>query len=89
MHEKMVPKHELHKNIPLHVQKLNYAKGVYELKDHVSKEAMNLNLLAKLGHVKIIFLVSFLNCLLENALIGFTFPYALMLNHKGAKQKHH
>jgi hypothetical protein len=85
----MVPKCELHDNILLHVQKLNYVEGVYEMKDHVGKEAMNLNLLPKLGHVKIIPLVGFLNCLLENASIGFVFPYASMLNHKGAKQKHH
>jgi hypothetical protein len=64
VHKKMVPKCELHENILLHVQKLNYGKCVYELKDHVGKEVMNLNLLPKLGHVKIILLVSFLNCLL-------------------------
>ncbi len=62
-----MPKCELHENILLHVQKLNYGKDVYELKEHVGKEAMNLNLLPKLGHVKIILLVSFLNCLLKNA----------------------
>jgi len=48
----MVPKCELHDNILVHVQKLNYEKDVYELKDHVGKEVMNLNLLPKLGHVK-------------------------------------
>jgi hypothetical protein len=52
VHEKIVRKCELHENTLLHVQKLNYAKGVYELKNHVGKEAMNLNLLPKLGHVK-------------------------------------
>ncbi len=52
VHEKMVPKCELHDNILVHVQKLNYEKDVYELKDHVGKEVMNLNLLPKLGHVK-------------------------------------
>ncbi len=52
MHEKMVPKCELHDNILLHIQKLNYGEDVYELKDHVGKEAMNLNLLPKLGHAK-------------------------------------
>jgi hypothetical protein len=89
VHEKMVPKCEVHENILLHVQKLTYGKNVYELKDHVDKEVMNLNLLPKLGQVKIIFLVSFPNCFLKNALVEFGFPCASMLNHKGAKQKHH
>jgi len=36
--KKMVPECELLKDIPLHVQKLNYKKGVYELKDRVGEE---------------------------------------------------
>jgi hypothetical protein len=51
VHEKMVPKCELHDNILLHVQKLNYGEDVDKLKDHVGK-VMNLNLLPKLVHVK-------------------------------------
>jgi hypothetical protein len=33
--EKMVPKPILFKSIFLHIQGLNYGKGVYELEDHV------------------------------------------------------
>jgi hypothetical protein len=40
----MVPKCELFKNIPLHVQGPNYWEGVYELKDYVGEETLNSNL---------------------------------------------
>ncbi len=48
----MVPKHELLKSIPLHVQKLNYREGVYELEDHVGEETLSLDLLIKLEPTK-------------------------------------
>ncbi len=35
MQKKMVPKHILFKSIILHVQGLNYEKGIDELEDHV------------------------------------------------------
>ncbi len=57
---KMVPKHELLENIPLHIQKLNYEKSVYELEDHVGEMALSLNLLLKLGPAKRTILASFL-----------------------------
>jgi hypothetical protein len=44
---KMVPKCELFENIPLHFQKLNYKKDIYELNDHVGEKALSLNLLLK------------------------------------------
>jgi hypothetical protein len=62
----MVPKHELFKNIPLHIQKLNYGKNIYELKEHVKEEALSLNFLPKFGPAKRTPIVSFLNRLLEN-----------------------
>jgi hypothetical protein len=45
-------KHELFENIPLHVQKLNYKYNVYELGDHIKEEALNSNLIPKLGEGK-------------------------------------
>ncbi len=36
----------------LHIQGLNYGKGVYELEDHVGQEALSLNLLPKFGLIK-------------------------------------
>ncbi len=51
MQKKMALKDELFKR-PLHIQKLNYAKGVYELKDHVEEEALNSNLPPKLEPLK-------------------------------------
>jgi len=48
------------KNIPLHIQKLNYEKSVYELEDHVGEMALSLNLLLKLGPAKRTILASFL-----------------------------
>jgi len=55
----MVPKHELLKNIPVHIQKLNYGKNIYELKEHVREEALSLNLSPKLGFQKKILLQVF------------------------------
>jgi len=62
----MVPRHEFLKNIPLHVQELNYEKNVYELGDCVGEEALNLNLPPKLGFKKKTHLSCFPNHLLEN-----------------------
>jgi hypothetical protein len=62
----MVPKCMLLKKILLHVQGLNCEKNVYELKDHVRQEALNSNLLLKLGPIKKIPLVGFPNHLLKN-----------------------
>jgi len=36
--EKMMPKHELPKNIHLHAQRLNCKVNVCELKDHVGEK---------------------------------------------------
>jgi hypothetical protein len=57
---------ELFENIPLHVQKLNYKKNVYELKDQFGEKAQNLNLLPKLGTVRRIIPIGFLDYLLES-----------------------
>jgi hypothetical protein len=67
-------------------KKLNCEKGVYELGDHVGEEALNLNLLPKLGFTKKNPHVSFPNCLLENTSIESGFPYAPLPHHEGAKQ---
>jgi hypothetical protein len=64
--QKMVPKHDLFRNISLHIQKLNYEKNIYELEKHVRKEALNLNLLPKLRPVKITPLASFFNDLIKS-----------------------
>jgi hypothetical protein len=48
----MLPKYMLLKSIFLHIQGLNYGKGIYELEDHVGQKALNSNLLLKLGLVK-------------------------------------
>jgi hypothetical protein len=63
----MVPNRKLLENIPLHVQKLNYRKDIYELKCHVGEKVLHSSLPPKLGPIKKINLVSFLNCLLKNA----------------------
>jgi len=36
--EKMVPKQELPKSIPLHAQRLNYGTNVYELEEDVGEK---------------------------------------------------
>jgi hypothetical protein len=41
--EKMVPKHELPKSIPLHSQRLNYRARVCELEDHVGEKGLSSN----------------------------------------------
>jgi hypothetical protein len=64
---KMVPKHKLFINIPLHIQKLNYEKNIYELEKHVGEEALSLNLSPKLGPAKRTPLASFFNRLLRSA----------------------
>jgi len=62
----MVPKHELFKSIPLHIQELNYEKNAYELKDHVGEETLSSILLPKVGLTKRTFLASFPSRLLKN-----------------------
>jgi hypothetical protein len=56
----MVTKHLLFKSIILHIQGLNYGENVYELEDHVGHEALNSNLLPKLGLIKKFLLQVFL-----------------------------
>ncbi len=43
MWEKMVPKCELPKNIPLHTQRLKYGIGVCEFENHVGENGLNSN----------------------------------------------
>jgi hypothetical protein len=38
-------KMRLLESIFIHIQRLNFGKGVYELEDHVGQEALSLNLL--------------------------------------------
>ncbi len=57
-----MPKCELLKNIPLHVQE----GGVYEPKDRVGENAFNLDLPLKFGLTKKTFFIGFPNRLLEN-----------------------
>jgi hypothetical protein len=52
MQKIMVPKCELFKSIPLHVQGLNYGEGVYELEDYVEEETLNSNLPKAWTHKK-------------------------------------
>jgi hypothetical protein len=49
---KMVLGHKLFKSIPLHIQKLNCEKGIYELEDHIGETTLNSYLLPKLKLVK-------------------------------------
>jgi len=56
----MMPKCELFKITPLHVQKLNYREGVYELDDHVGDEALSLSLILKFRLAKKLLLQVFL-----------------------------
>jgi len=81
----MVPKCKLFVNVPLRIWELNYEKKVYELKDHVREEALNLNLPPKLSLAKKTFFTSFPIRLLENIWIEYVFPYGLLPHHKGAK----
>jgi hypothetical protein len=67
MEEIMVLEHKLLKILPLHIQGLNYAKGIYELEDHVEEEALSSNLLSKFRPIKKIPFVGFPNRMLENA----------------------
>jgi hypothetical protein len=61
----MVPKHELLKSIPLHIQEQNYGKDVYELEDHVGEKTFSSNLSPKFGPTTPF--ANFLNYPLENA----------------------
>jgi hypothetical protein len=63
---KMGPKHELFKDIPLHVQELNSKKNIYELKNHAREKALNSNLPPKLGLAKRTPFTSFFSHLLES-----------------------
>jgi hypothetical protein len=88
--KKMMPKCELFKITPLHVQKLDYRKSVYELDDHVGDEALSLSLILKFRLAKKTPPTSFPNCLLESHVqIKCMFLYALLPHHERAKQKHH
>jgi len=64
--DKMMPKCELLNNTSLHVQKLNYRKGIYELDDHVGEKTLSLDLLLKFRLAKKPHPTSFSNCLLES-----------------------
>jgi hypothetical protein len=55
----MVLKLEMHENNPLHIQKLNCGKNVYELEDLVGEELLSLNLSPKLGIIGKILLQGF------------------------------
>jgi hypothetical protein len=50
----------------MHVQKLDYEKRVYELKDHVKQKALNSNLSVKLRLAKKTLPASLSNILLKN-----------------------
>jgi hypothetical protein len=51
----------------LHIEKLNYEKGIYEMGDHVGEKALNLNLPPKLRLAKKNPPTIFPNRLLKNA----------------------
>jgi hypothetical protein len=57
--EKMVPKHELPGNIPLHGQRLNWEVNICELEDHVGEKGWSLNWSTKLVLAKKLFLQVF------------------------------
>jgi hypothetical protein len=50
--EKILPKYELPKSIPLHVQELNYGINICELEDHVEEEGLSLSWPSKLQLIK-------------------------------------
>jgi hypothetical protein len=50
--EKMVPKHELFKNIPLNAQGLNCETNICELEDHVGEKELSSNWPTKLKPIK-------------------------------------
>ncbi len=68
-----MPKHLLFENILLHIQGLKCGENVYELEDHVGHEALNSNLLAKLGLIKIIPLACFSNRILKTCKLNLHF----------------
>jgi hypothetical protein len=80
VHEKMVLKCKLLENIPLHVQKLYYRKGVYEL------DTLSSNLLLKLGFVRRILLIGFPKRMIESIRIISMFFYAHLPHFEKAKQ---
>jgi len=49
--EKMVLQRKLLESIPLHVLRLNYGEGIYELNNCVGEEALSSNLPPKLGPI--------------------------------------
>jgi hypothetical protein len=60
----MVQEHKLFQSIPLHVQRLNYGEGIYELEDHVNEEALSSKLPLELGFIIFFPHASFLNHML-------------------------
>jgi hypothetical protein len=64
--EKVVPNHELPKNISLQAQGLNSETCAYELEDHVGEKKLNSNSPTKFKLAKKTFLASFPSCLLKN-----------------------
>jgi hypothetical protein len=82
----MVLECEFLKTIPLHVQKLNYKKNVYELEAHVGEKELRSNLSSKLKPIRRNYYVSFPIFILENIQIKFAFPHAQLPLPKGPKQ---
>ncbi len=82
----MVLKGKLLESIPLHIQKLNYGKGVCELEAHVGEKALSLNLLPKFGPSKKTIPANFPSSLLQSARVKLTFRYALFPYHERVKR---
>jgi hypothetical protein len=83
----MMPKCELFKSTPLHVQKLNYKKGIYELDDHVGEKALRSCLRLKFRPTKKTPPTSFPNCLLESHVwVKSMFLYAMLPHHEKANR---
>ncbi len=59
--EKIVPKKELPKSIPLQAQGLNCETCIYEFKYHVGEKGLNSNLSTKFGLAKKLLLQAFLS----------------------------
>jgi hypothetical protein len=62
-----MPKCKLFKNIPLHVQELNYERSIYELEDHVGENALSSDWPPKHGPTTKKIPTSFYSCLLKSA----------------------
>ncbi len=85
--KKMVPKHKLPKNIPLHPRKLNCGTYICELEDHVGEKGLNLKWPSNFGPTKKTLLASFPCRLLEKVWVEYVFFYAMLPHHD--KAKHH